>query len=44
MCSFLELIAGTLILYPTYLNIDTGKISNATSTTIKITIGIFLHL
>lgn len=27
-----ELIAGTLILYPTYLNIDTGKITNATTT------------
>ncbi|OYQ81924.1 hypothetical protein B9T19_02790 [Ignatzschineria sp. F8392] len=27
-----ELIAGTLILYPTYLNINTGKITNATTT------------
>lgn len=27
-----ELIAGTLILYPTYLDIETGKITNATTT------------
>lgn len=30
--TLLQLIAGTLILYPTYLNIDTGKITNATTT------------